>query len=50
MAYEYLSLYPFIKKTPTKTAGDKLFVIEEANKYVILNRVPLKTILKKPLK
>lgn len=34
---EYLSLYPFIKKVPTKASGDKLFVIEEALKYVIFD-------------
>jgi hypothetical protein len=32
---EYLSLYPFIKKVPTKASGEKLFVIEEALKYII---------------
>lgn len=34
---EYLSIYPFIKKVPTKSSGEKLFVIEEAKKYVIFD-------------
>lgn len=34
---EYLSLYPFIKKVPTTTAGEKLFVIEETLKYIIFD-------------
>lgn len=34
---EYLLLYPFIKKVPTKALGEKLFVIEEAKKYVIFD-------------
>ncbi|MPL94168.1 hypothetical protein SDC9_40316 [bioreactor metagenome] len=35
--FEYLSLYPFIKKVPTKGLGEKLFVIEEAKKYVFFD-------------
>lgn len=35
--FEYLKLYPFIKKMPTKELGQKLFVIEEAKKYVIFD-------------
>lgn len=35
--FEYLSLYPFIKKVPTKGSGERLFVIEEAKKYVIFD-------------
>ncbi len=35
---EYLSIYPFIKKAQTIGLGEKLFVIEEANKYVIFNK------------
>lgn len=35
--FEYLSLYPFIKKVPTTGLGEKLFVIEEAKKYVIFD-------------
>jgi hypothetical protein len=34
---EYLSLYPFIKKVPTKALGEKLFVIEEALKYILFD-------------
>ncbi|PPK95810.1 TIR domain-containing protein [Nonlabens xylanidelens] len=34
---EYLSIYPFIKKVPTKGSGEKLFVIEEALKYIIFD-------------
>lgn len=34
---EYLSIYPFIKKVPTKGLGEKLFVIEEALKYITFN-------------
>lgn len=34
---EYLSLYPFIKKVPTRAAGEKLFIIEESNKYVTMD-------------
>lgn len=34
---EYLSLYPFIKKVQTKGLGEKLFVIEEAKKYVLFD-------------
>ena len=34
---EYLSLYPFIKKVPTRASGEKLFVIEEALKYIIFD-------------
>lgn len=34
---EYLSIYPFIKKVPTSGLGEKLFVIEEAKKYVIFD-------------
>ena len=33
--FEYLSIYPFIKKVPTLSSEEKLFVIEEAKKYVI---------------
>jgi hypothetical protein len=35
--FEYLKLYPFIKKMPTRGLGEKLFVIEEAKKYVIFD-------------
>lgn len=35
--FEYLKLYPFIKKMRTKGLGQKLFVIEEAKKYVIID-------------
>ena len=34
---EYLSIYPFIKKVSTRGLGEKLFVIEEAKKYVIFD-------------
>lgn len=34
---EYLSIYPFIKKVPTKSSGEKLFVIEESLKYIIFD-------------
>lgn len=34
---EYLSIYPFIKKVPTKGLGEKLFVIEESKKYIIFD-------------
>jgi hypothetical protein len=34
---EYLSIYPFIKKVPTKGSREKLFVIEEALKYIIFD-------------
>ncbi len=34
---EYLSLYAFIKKMPTEGLGEKLFVIEEAKKYVLFD-------------
>lgn len=37
VGFEYLSLYPFIKKVQTRGIGEKLFVIEEANKYVIFD-------------
>ena len=37
MGFEYLLLYPFIKKVPTRASGEKLFVIEEAKKYVIFD-------------
>lgn len=37
VGYEYLKLYPFIKKMPTRGLGDKLFVIEEAKKYIIFS-------------
>lgn len=33
--FEYLSLYPFIKKHPTSQQIEKLWVIESAKKYVI---------------
>lgn len=35
--FEYLKLYPFIKKMPTRGLGDKLFVIEEAKRYVLFD-------------
>ena len=35
--FEYFKLYPFIKKMPTRGLGEKLFVIEEAKKYVIFD-------------
>ena len=35
---EYLSLYPFIKKVSTKGLGEKLFVIEESQKYIIFDK------------
>jgi hypothetical protein len=34
---EYLSLYQFVKKVPTIGLGEKLFIIEEANKYVLFD-------------
>ncbi len=34
---EYLSLYPFVKKVPTSLHREKLFVIEEALKYIIFD-------------
>lgn len=35
--FEYLQLYPFIKKMPTTGLGEKLFVIEESRKYIIMD-------------
>jgi len=35
--FEYLQLYPFIKKVPTTGLGEKLFVIEESRKYIIMD-------------
>jgi hypothetical protein len=35
--FEYLSLYPFIKKQKNRINIDKLWVIEEANKYVVFD-------------
>jgi hypothetical protein len=34
---EYLSLYPFIKKLPTDLKVDKLWIIEESNKYIVFD-------------
>lgn len=34
---EYLSLYPFIKKLPTDQKVDKLWIIEESNKYIVFD-------------
>lgn len=34
---EYLSLYPFIKKAPTIIGTQKLWSIEEANKYIVFD-------------
>ena len=34
---EYLSLYPFIKKLPTDNHVNKLWIIEEASKYVVFD-------------
>lgn len=36
LGVEYLSLYPFIKKAKDTLGYDRLFVIEEARKYVVL--------------
>lgn len=33
---EYLSLYPFIKKVPDSSNRQRLWVVEEAQKYVVL--------------
>lgn len=35
--FEFLSLYPFIKKVPTRALDERLFVIEDAFKYVIFD-------------
>jgi len=33
--FEYLKLYPFIKEQPNRAGDDKLWVIEEADKYIV---------------
>jgi hypothetical protein len=34
--FEYLSLYPFISKVPNTSGYEKLWIVEEANKYVVI--------------
>lgn len=35
---EYLSLYPFVRKIPTKGNGEQLFVIEDSSDYVLFHK------------
>lgn len=35
--FEYLSLYPFIKKAPSSDHINKLWIIERSNKYVVFD-------------